>query len=81
MSIHFARPGWQTGPGVPAATKRSVPDVALPADPYTGAYVYLSGSAQTIGGTSWASPSWAGFLRVDQRGPRQRRKNPAASAC
>ncbi len=64
VSIHFAKPGWQTGSGVPAGTKRSVPDVALPADPYTGAYVYLSGSAQTIGGTSWASPSWAGFCAL-----------------
>ncbi len=64
VSIHFAKPVWQTGPGVPTGTKRSVPDVALPADPYTGAYVYLSGSAQTIGGTSWAAPTWAGFCAL-----------------
>ncbi len=64
VSVHFAKPAWQTGTGVPAGTKRFVPDVALPADPYTGAYVYLSGSAQTIGGTSWASPTWAGFCAL-----------------
>lgn len=63
-SIHFAKPAWQVGPGVPSGTKRFVPDVALPADPYTGAYVYLQGSPQTIGGTSWASPTWAGFCAL-----------------
>ena len=64
VSIHFAKPAWQTGTGVPSGTKRFVPDVAMPADPYTGAYVYLQGSAQTIGGTSWASPTWAGFCAL-----------------
>ena len=36
----------------------------MPADPNTGAYVYLQGSVQTIGGTSWASPTWAGFCAL-----------------
>ena len=64
VSIQFAKPGWQTGTGVPSGTKRFVPDVAMPADPNTGAYVYLGGSAQTIGGTSWAAPTWAGFCAL-----------------
>ena len=64
VSIEFAKPSWQTGTGVPTGTKRFVPDVAMPADPYTGADVYLGGSAQTIGGTSWASPTWAGFCAL-----------------
>ena len=64
VSIQFAKPSWQTGTGVPSGTKRFVPDVAMPADPNTGAYVYLQGSAQTIGGTSWAAPTWAGFCAL-----------------
>ena len=64
VSIHFAKPGWQTGTGVPSGAKRFVPDVAMPSDPYTGAYVYLGGSEQTIGGTSWAAPTWAGFCAL-----------------
>ena len=64
VSIQFAKPSWQVGTGVPSGTKRFVPDVAMPADPDTGAYVYLQGSAQTIGGTSWAAPTWAGFCAL-----------------
>ena len=75
VSIQFAKPAWQTGKGVPTGTKRFVPDVAMPADPNTGAYVFLQGSAQTIGGTSWAAPTWAGFCALAQRGARQRRQD------
>ena len=76
VSIQFAKPVWQTGTGVPAGTKRFVPDVAMPADPNTGAYVFLQGSAQTIGGTSWAAPTWAGFCALlNGRGWRGRRCN------
>ncbi|MDX6370445.1 MAG: kumamolisin, partial [Gaiellaceae bacterium] len=58
ISAYFARPTWQT---VAGANKRLVPDVALVADPATGAYVYLNGSAKQFGGTSWSAPVWAGF--------------------
>src|SRR6516162_10193096 len=61
VSGFFSRPAWQTGPGVPGGSTRLVPDVALTADPITGAYVYLSGSVQQFGGTSWSSPTWAGI--------------------
>ena len=64
VSIEFAKPSWQVGTGVPSGTKRFVPDVAMPANPNTDAYVYLQGSAQTIGGTSWAAPTWAGFCAL-----------------
>ena len=63
VSIQFARPSWQVGTGVPAGTKRCVPDVALVADPNTGAYVYLGG-VQQYGGTSWSAPAWAGFCAL-----------------
>lgn len=68
LSIHFNRPTWQTGTGVPAGTKRAVPDVCLAADPETGAYVYLNGQIETIGGTSWSAPVWAGFCALVNQG-------------
>jgi pseudomonalisin len=48
---------WQTGV-VPtsAANVRGVPDIALDADPNTGAQIYVDGAAEQIGGTSLASP-------------------------
>ncbi len=71
ISGHFARPTWQTGTGVPAGTKRLVPDVALVADPNTGAYVYLNGGAKQFGGTSWSAPTWAGFTALINQARKQ----------
>jgi kumamolisin len=61
VSQFFARPSWQIGTGVPSGGTRLVPDVALAADPNTGAYLILNGQLITVGGTSWSSPTWAGF--------------------
>ena len=65
-STEEASPFWQNGvvPAVdsppnpvPAAeTFKSVPDVAMDADPDTGALVYVNGVATGVGGTSLASP-------------------------
>jgi kumamolisin len=63
-SIFFARPAWQTGPGVPDGDTRLVPDVALAANPNTGALVILHGQNVQIGGTSWSAPVWAGFCAL-----------------
>jgi kumamolisin len=63
-SVVFSRPSWQVGTGVAAGTFRLVPDVAAPADPGAGALVYLDGFPQTYGGTSWSSPTWAGFCAL-----------------
>jgi hypothetical protein len=62
----FSRPSWQTGSGPAANGKRGYPDIAADADPNTGAYVcYGAGSTcGQIGGTSLASPLWAGMLAV-----------------
>jgi kumamolisin len=57
----FDRPAWQVGTGVPAGTKRLVPDVASAADPNTGSLVILNGALVQFGGTSWSAPMWAGF--------------------
>ena len=64
ISTFFDRPVWQAGAGVPAGTKRLVPDVALTADPNEGAYLVLNGSVQQYGGTSWSAPVWAGFCAL-----------------
>jgi kumamolisin len=67
-SIYFARPAWQAGTGVPSGTMRTVPDVACVADVYTGALVILTEngtqSQYEIGGTSWSSPTWAGYCAL-----------------
>jgi uncharacterized protein (TIGR03437 family) len=61
-SVLFAKPSWQTGPGVPADNARDVPDISLNTsddhDPYL---VYTSGSLQLYGGTSFAAPTLAGM--------------------
>jgi kumamolisin len=61
ISNVFDRPVWQVGTGVPAGTKRLVPDVSSAADPETGSLVVLAGAQEQIGGTSWSAPMWAGF--------------------
>jgi len=64
----FARPSFQTACGVPAGSKRLVPDVALEADPTPGNYVREAGSWFIVAGTSVAAPEWAGFFaELDQR--------------
>ena len=63
-SIFFPRPPWQKGIGVPAGPERLVPDVALVADPQTGAFLVVHGLVQQTGGTSWSAPVWAGFCAL-----------------
>src|SRR6266568_3427430 len=75
-SIFFARPSWQKGGGVPHGTKRLVPDVSITADPEFGAFVWLQGKRQTIGGTSWSAPVWAGISALLNEA-RQKAKKPA----
>jgi kumamolisin len=64
LSIYFSRPSWQTGTGVPSGTMRAVPDVACPADPNTGAVLLYNGAQTVVGGTSWSSPTWAGYCAL-----------------
>jgi len=64
-SIYFPKPNWQTGPGVPNDNARDVPDVAFSAagnhDPYM--VTNANGNVAT-GGTSAASPSFAGVVAL-----------------
>ena len=63
-SQFFARPVWQSGPGVPAISYRMVPDIALVADLNTGGYLIFNGQLYTVGGTSWGAPNWAAFCAL-----------------
>lgn len=61
----FSKPWWQNGVGVPNDQARDVPDVALSAsgahDPYV---IWFKGQLDAIGGTSAASPSFAGIVSI-----------------
>jgi len=65
----YDRPSWQTGPGVPAGTKRVVPDISAHYGTCSGtgnsAYAVTLGSFifQTSG-TSAVAPMWAGAWAV-----------------
>ena len=62
-----ARPTWQQGPGVDnkySNGKRQFPDVAAPSDPASGWYIVVGGVGSTAGGTSAASPFWAGLASL-----------------
>lgn len=67
------RPAWQQGEGVPAGTARTVPDVALYADSLAGWIIYCTipdvgfcptGGWTTVGGTSAATPLFAGIAAL-----------------
>lgn len=69
-STYYAKPSWQTTPGVPADGKRDVPDVSLTAAGHDGYLVYSSDNTtqtQTLyafGGTSASAPSFAGIMAL-----------------
>jgi len=63
-SAYYAKPTWQTGPGVPADGLRDVPDVSLTAAGHDCYMMFLEGSLVGIAGTSAASPSFAGLMAL-----------------
>jgi len=63
VSIYFSKPSWQAGTGV-SGSMREVPDITASADPNYGAMIYLNGASETVGGTSWSSPTCAGFCAL-----------------
>jgi pseudomonalisin len=77
-SIVYAKPSWQTGPGVPADNSRDVPDVSLNSASHDGYLLQMNGSLYIVGGTSAAAPSFAGLmgLVVQKTGARQGNANP-----
>lgn len=64
-SALFARPAWQTGPGVPNLNARLVPDISFTASWDHDAYVVIR-DADTMGygGTSAGTPFFAGVLAL-----------------
>ena len=78
ISGEFARPAWQTGPGMPTSDKRMTADVAMVADPWTGYSIYYKGNWGVSGGTSFAAPNMAALwvLAVEAKGQRLGSANP-----
>ncbi|MGH9615472.1 MAG: S53 family peptidase, partial [Acidobacteriaceae bacterium] len=86
----YAKPDWQTGPGVPADNVRDLPDLSLYASnganlsayaicSYEGACAQGSGDnagVELVGGTSASAPAMAGIMAlIDQRYGRQGQAN------
>ncbi len=71
-SAYTPAPAYQTAavPGMGAAARRTVADVAFNGDPSTGQYVAVQspGSSavgwMSVGGTSLSTPQWAGLIAV-----------------
>ena len=64
-STYFSKPSWQTGAGVPADGARDVPDVSFNSSAeHDGYLVYTSGKRSVYGGTSAATPVFAGLLTL-----------------
>src|SRR3954465_13725393 len=73
LSTVEGQPAYQTGSVTQSTTKRANPDVAFNASPNSGVAVYDSydfGSTPWIqvGGTSFATPAWAGLIAIADQG-------------
>jgi hypothetical protein len=70
VSSLYAKPDWQTAPGVPKDGKRDLPDLSLTAALHDGYLVCLYSSCSfgnffySAGGTSLSSPSAAGIMAL-----------------
>jgi subtilase family serine protease len=68
------QPSYQSGVVTQSTTARTTPDVSFDADPNTGVAIddtYDFGTSnpwEVVGGTSVASPSWAGLIAVADQG-------------
>ena len=77
-SMIYPKPSWQAAAGVPGGDHRYTPDVALASgSEIDGYYVYSQGHSYPVGGTSAASPAFAGLmaLLVQKAGHRQGNAN------
>jgi uncharacterized protein (TIGR03437 family) len=65
-SIYYAKPAWQTGPGVPNDQHRDVPDISFSASAHhDGYWLAMNGEVTCCdGGTSIATPVFAGVLAL-----------------
>ena len=64
-SLVYAIPDWQRAVGAAEGHGfRQVPDVSADADPQTGFHIVFGGQDTQIGGTSAATPMWAGLIAL-----------------
>ncbi len=71
ISDYESQPSYQVGNvNGTSSTQRTVPDVSMDADPDTGVYVLDSydGGYFQVGGTSLATPMWAGLIAIANQG-------------
>jgi len=64
LSVVYPKPSWQSGPGVPDANFRAVPDISLSAASHDGYRVISGGLFFIDSGTSASAPSFAGILAL-----------------
>jgi subtilase family serine protease len=76
VSRYFSKPSWQIGTGVPSDSVRDVPDISLNSAAGHDGYLFCSRSScvngyrdassnlNVVGGTSVASPAFAGILAL-----------------
>ena len=73
LSGFQAQPSWQNGVVTQSSTMRAMPDVSFEADPNSGVPVYntFNGASppwNQVGGTSFATPSWAALVAIADQG-------------
>jgi kumamolisin len=61
LSLYYATPSYQSSLKL---ASRGVPDVAAVGDPATGVAIYINGGFTVYGGTSVATPIWAGLMAL-----------------
>ena len=83
VSAVYAKPAFQVGPGVPLDGQRDIPDVSLSSAGHDGYIIVQQHTTGTtglaaVGGTSAASPSFAGLMAlvVQKTGAAQGNANP-----
>jgi len=80
-SAFYSKPAWQSAPGVPSDGQRDVPDVSLTAALHDGYLFVYQGGVYYVGGTSAASPAFAGLMAlVNQQAGRQGNANTSLYA-
>jgi subtilase family serine protease len=83
----YGKPSWQSGTGIPADSRRDVPDVSFAAAAHDGYLIYQDGGVYVVGGTSAATPAFAGVMAliVQSNSARQGNANtffyPLAVVC
>ncbi len=78
-SAIYAKPSWQTGPGVPADGVRDVPDVSLSAAGHVAYLVVQNGGLYAVGGTSASSPAFASLMALVTQQTNSRQGNANTS--